>query len=253
MRVLASRRARRRLRPHFPHLAVAEGEGEVRVTRGWIKSDLYALDAAVEGARSLEIADDDIAVAVMTRYQRLVPRPHALHEVLYRHRTLHDLSLPLVAADYRHALDTWQWLLRLHPEADAALQIAALFHDVERLRSEPHARIEQHAPDYQRFKDAHARIGARMTRLILAGVVGEPMLARIEALIAGHEHHGDLSDADGLSFFSLNSFGFYDYYGAAHTRKKVAWTLARLSPRARALLDTVGLSPAVAGLVREAS
>ena len=66
----------------------------------------------------------------------------------------------------------------------------------------------------------------------------------------GHERRGEgidaavLADADALSFFSLNSPGFLSYYGPAHTRRKVAWTLARMRPAARA-------RPAGHRLVRE--
>ncbi len=70
-------------------------------------------------------------------------------EILRRHRQLHDLDKPLVKADFDHALDVWQWTLRLRPQSSLPLQVAALFHDIERLVSEADVRIEQHAPDYQ--------------------------------------------------------------------------------------------------------
>lgn len=63
--------------------------------------------------------------------------------LLRRHRSLHPADKPLVRADYRHALDVWQWVLRLDPEAGGAVQIAALFHDVERIFTEAESRSEQ--------------------------------------------------------------------------------------------------------------
>ncbi len=36
--------------------------------------------------------------------------------------------------DPRHAENTLDWLLKLKPDADEALQIAALGHDIERTR-----------------------------------------------------------------------------------------------------------------------
>ena len=78
---------------------------------------------------------------LLTRYQRLLPfvqrTDPMVARVLTRHRALFDLTKPLVLADYAHALDTWRWTLRLDVGASPALQLAALFHDVERLRSEP--------------------------------------------------------------------------------------------------------------------
>lgn len=83
------------------------------------------------------------------------------------------------------------------------------------------ARIEQHASDYRAFKNEHARRGAGMTR-------------------------------DALSFFSLNSTGFLHYYGVEHTRRKIAYTLARLRESAWWRLAGIRYHPVVAALLQEA-
>lgn len=187
-----------------------------------------------------------LALEVLTRYQCLVHRRNAhsatprFDGVLAEHLRLHDLSRPLVRADHSHALDTWQWVLRLAPDAGLALQAAALFHDVERLVSESGRRIEQHAADYQAFKDAHARAGADLAieALRRAGV-DAASCEQVHGLVSRHERPGDdeelarLNDADALSFFSLNAPGFERYYGPTHTAKKVAYTLGRLRPQQR--------------------
>jgi len=204
---------------------------------------------------------------ILTRCQRWMDRRNeasrgALFDrVLIRHRDAHDLAKPLVRADYDHALDTWQWVLRLAPDAGLAVQLAALFHDVERLASEADARIEHHAADYQAFKDDHAERGAEVAEALLAWVgVDAETRGRAARLIAEHEHlpePGDpdaaalslLNDADALSFFSLNSAGYLDYFGPEAARRKVAYTLRRLRPQARRYLDGVRLRPAVAAAV----
>ncbi len=201
---------------------------------------------------------------ILTRCQRWMDRRNeasrgALFDrVLAEHRDAHDLAKPLVRADYDHALDTWQWTLRLAPDADLAVQLAALFHDVERLSSEADARVEHQAADYQAFKDVHAERGAELAAALLAWVgVDAGTRERAARLIADHEHlppPGDpdgaalslLSDADALSFFSLNSAGYLDYFGPEATRRKVAYTLRRLRPEARRHLDGLRLRPAVA-------
>jgi hypothetical protein len=205
-----------------------------------------------------------VGLEVLTRYQRHVDRRNdassgpLFDAVLRAHAGLHDFGKPLVVADHDHALDTWQWLLRLEPEAPLALQLAALFHDVERLESEADRRVEHHAPDYQAFKDAHARRGGERARevLISAGL-DAATAARVGELVAVHERRAEaragddgaaidlLNDADALSFFSLNSAGYADYFGPAQTRRKVAYTLGRMSPRARAKLSGVRLRPDV--------
>jgi hypothetical protein len=186
-----------------------------------------------------------IAREILTRGQRLAPRRNAATEgawfdrVLDEHRGRHDLARPLVRADHDHALDAWQWSLRLDPEAPAAVQLAALLHDIERLTSEADARIEHLAPDYQAFKDAHARAGAHVAEALLrrAGV-DAALAAEVAALVAVHERAGNaalaaINDADALSFFSLNCPGYLAYFGPAQTAAKVAYTLARMSERAR--------------------
>jgi hypothetical protein len=205
------------------------------------------------------------ALEILTRYQGLIGRRNAASEgplfdsILARHLALHDLSKPLVVADYRHALDTWQWVLRLDPRADLALQISALFHDVERLLSEPDARVEHHVQDYQAFKDAHAARGADLTCALLSDLgVDTSTRERVRWLISRHErpeedtHLALLNDADALSFFSLNASGFARYFPLEHTRRKVSYTLGRLRPNQRWRLARVRLAPLVRRLLEEA-
>lgn len=209
----------------------------------------------------------EMAAAVLTRAQRCMGRRNRHSEatffdrVLSTHRALYDTKKPLVIADFDHALDVWQWMLRLDPNASAAAQIAALFHDIERLRSEADSRIEANAADYQAFKDAHARAGAEIVRACLREAdIDADIERRAVDLVAHHERFDDedeerklLGDADGLSFFSFNSPGFIDYFGEAHTRRKIVYTLGRLSPRARRRLDSLRLRQDIASLLRDCS
>ncbi|MFT3772761.1 MAG: DUF4202 family protein [Minicystis sp.] len=235
-------------------------------------ADPGALDARVDhaaarGAFGLRVVGlvprvDRACIELLTRYQRHVGRRNAAtatplwDRVLSRHRALHDLSLPLVRADYDHALDAWQWLLRLDPGASLAVQAAALFHDVERLESEAVARVEHHARSYDAFKDAHARRGAAIARALLAGAgVDAATVERVAFLVERHEKPGDdaelslLNEADALSFFSLNSPGFIDYYGPEHARMKVARSLGRLGPHAQSRVLGIRYRPDVRALV----
>ena len=234
------------------------------------------LDALAEEGRPLPLAAPvperlpRFAAEVLTRAQRLLDRRNAasrsrlFERALTHHRALHarhglgDAGRPLVRADYDHSLDVWQWTLRLAPEAGLAVQLAALLHDVERLLSEADRRIEHSAADYGDFKNAHARRGSQLADELLVEAGGCAALrCRVTGLIAGHEggqsaadpDFGLLADADSLSFFSLNSPGFLSYYGDDHTRRKVAFTLGRMSPAARGRLAGLRLVPEVAGMV----
>jgi len=203
---------------------------------------------------------------VKMRYQRLAPsrNEHSdnalFSSIVARHRALHTLSKPLVRADYDHALDVWQWLLRLSPAASLELQVAGLFHDVERLESEPDRRVEQSATDYLSFKTAHARRGATIVGEVLAPLaMSAASVTRVQQLISCHEQPRQdaelalLNDADALSFFALNSPGFIRYFDADHSAKKIAYTLSRMSPNARAWLRSVRLERQVSHLLEQAT
>ncbi|AUX46628.1 hypothetical protein SOCE26_081340 [Sorangium cellulosum] len=253
-----------------PHAAVDARAWRSSAIDLWaLDTHLHALDA--RGAFDLRLLHLDAlerggaartAYEVLTRCQRFVRRRNvasataAFARVLARHRDLYNLDKPLLRADYDHAIDVWQWMLRLDPGARVSAQAAALFHDIERLVSEADFRIEHHARDYQAFKDEHARRGAAMACATLAGLGLPPeVIDRVGDLVASHERPGDdaelalLNDADALSFFSLNSAGFLDYYGPEHTRAKVAYTLRRLRPAARALLPRIRCRPEIEGMI----
>jgi len=212
--------------------------------------------------------DSDIvweeAARLLCRAQRCIQRRNRhsdvswFTELLRLHRSLYDLDKPLVIADYDHALDVWQWTLRCDPDASAAVQVAALFHDIERLESEADQRVEALADDYGAFKDAHARQGAMTLRDVLRTSDIDPATARRAAeLVERHERAGEdherrvLADADALSFFSLNSPGFLDYFGPEHTMRKISHSLRRLSPKGRAKLAHVRLRADVLELFRQ--
>ncbi len=242
-------------------------------TRRWCDpgAELLTFDRLVHDAErigpfGLRVRGPDLLRAggeVLLRYQRLFPdrntlsRSEAFEAVLTRHRQAHDLRLPLVRADHDHTVDTWQWALRLDPEASLAVQIAALCHDLERLDSEAERRVEHLADDYDRFKAAHADAGARKVRSLLADVVPEATIARVATLVRRHEQRGEdpeaalLTDADALSFFSLNSPGYLRWFGSGPTAKKVAWTWRRLGPRARMRVAALRLEPAVRAFLPE--
>lgn len=269
----------RSVREEFPTATVAPlvaGAGELPTVslRAWRapENDPQGLDAelgrrAVRGALRIAVVLDDVHAApalreILTRAQPYLDRRNAasrsavFDRALSAHRALHDLGKPLVRADYAHAVDVWQWTLRLDPDADLAVQLAALFHDVERLATEADVRVEQHAEHYAAFKRAHARAGAVMARRALAPVgPSADVLDRVEALVAEHETPGAertlLNDADALSFFSLNSAGFVDYYGRDHARTKIGYTLGRMSAAAQSRLGSIRLRADVAALLEE--
>jgi Domain of unknown function (DUF4202) len=219
--------------------------------------------AATTTEAELQAAARQVAI----RCQRLRGRRNAAStsepftRVLAGHRRLYGRPLPQVVAAYAHAVDTWQWLLRLEPEAGQALQLAALFHDVERLTSAAEAYEGQAAPSSPISKDDHARRGAWIADELLAELgIDLGTRVRVHRLIRCHERLPGprdpaavdlilLNDADALSFFSLSCAGYLDSCGAERTARKVAYTVARLSVRARPHLAGLRLPAAVARLL----
>lgn len=142
-----------------------------------------------------------------------------------------------VPEDPGHAENTLAWLLKLCPDADAALQLAALAHDIERARVN---RLSRHDfSDYDRFKAMHAAIGARMAgRCFRAAGVAPAIRREACRLIRLHESGGDprsdlLKDADSISFFDHNLPAYFEREGPEESLRRARWGYARLSARGR--------------------
>ena len=149
-----------------------------------------------------------------------------------------------VPEDFRHGENTVSWLIRLRPDADIALKLAALGHDIERADERRKVRRKDF-PDYDSFKSAHARQSAALLDVLLdaCGVSGE-IRREVKRLVALHEVGGDprsdlLQDADSLSFFEVNLPLFAAREGTEVTRKRCLWGFQRLSALGRARLTDI--------------
>ncbi len=149
-----------------------------------------------------------------------------------------------VPEDSRHAENTLVWLLRLEPDADEALQIAALAHDIDRAIE----RIKVRRADfdnYDDFKAAHARNSAEILRAILTGCsVERDIVEEACRLVVLHEVGGDpdsdlLKDADSISFFDANLPLYYQREGWDETKRRSHWGYRRLTPRAQEIVKRI--------------
>lgn len=166
-----------------------------------------------------------------------------------------------VEEDPRHAENTLEWLLHLQPNADDALQLAALGHDIDRATPERIRREDY--PDYDAFKSAHARRGARLLRGILEDCGVESAIVKEACRLAAlHEVGGDLrsdllKDADGISFFEVNMPLYHQREGRQETRRRSLWGYGRLSTRAKEIVNHIsheeeGLMSLLIEVIREA-
>ncbi len=161
-----------------------------------------------------------------------------------------------VPEDPRHADNTLEWLLRLAPDAGEALQLAALAHDIDRTTPERVRRKDY--PDYDVFKAAHARRGARLLRGILEDCwVESTIVTEACRLVEVHEVGGDpdadlLKDADSISYFDGNLPLYYQREGWAETKRRSLWGYRRLSERARKIVENISYEEeALTRLLRE--
>ncbi len=162
-----------------------------------------------------------------------------------------------VPEDPCHADNTFEWLLRLEPDASEAIQLAALAHDIDRAIE----RIKVRRADfdnYDAFKAAHARNSAEILRPILTACGVERNIVEESCrLVEFHEVGGDpgsdlLKDADSISYFDVNLPLYYQREGWAETKRRSLWGYRRLSARARKIVENIGYEEeAMIRLLRE--
>jgi len=162
-----------------------------------------------------------------------------------------------VPEDPRHADNTLEWLLRLEADADMALQLAALAHDIDRAVEETKVR-RANFNDYNAFKAAHARHSAELLRPILTACgVTRDIVDKACRLVMLHEVGGEpdadlLKDADSISYFDVNLPLYYQREGYAETKRRSLWGYRRLSARARKIVGNIGYEEeAINRLLRE--
>ena len=154
-----------------------------------------------------------------------------------KNKILEIISNSPIPEDLEHAKNTLSWILRLKPDADSSLKIAALGHDIERAVPE---RIKRNKfKDFDEFKSAHALRSAEILKKILVEFnYPKSIIDEVYDLVKKHEHGGDLKsdilkDADSLSFFENNIKYFYKREGFDKTLERAIWGIKRLSPQAK--------------------
>jgi len=149
-----------------------------------------------------------------------------------------------VEEDSRHADNTLEWLLRLEPDADDALQLAALAHDIDRAIEKTKVKRADF-DDYDAFKAAHALNGAEILRPILSACgVENNIVDEACRLLEVHEVGGDsrsdlLKDVDSISYFEVNLPFYYRREGWNEAKRRSSWGYRRLSPRAKEIVKHI--------------
>lgn len=145
--------------------------------------------------------------------------------------------------DPAHSKSTKKWVLNLKPDADEALQIAALAHDIERGFSTPEEdKAKEDFSRYEELKMEHSKRSADIICDILKKYDFEDsFIKRVRYLVEHHEFGGDedsdlLKDADSISFFEENLKGYFKKFGEEKTISKIKFMFDRMSERAKEIV-----------------
>jgi len=157
-----------------------------------------------------------------------------------------------------HSVNTLEWVFRLRPGADHALQIAALGHDIERACED--RRVSAKGYDtFEQFKEAHALTSAQVISEIMEEIgVEQGLIDDVARLVAHHESGGNereevLKNADTLSFFQVCLPLYFDRHGPDRTRKRMVWGFRKLPETLRReVAEMEFMDPELEKLVREA-
>lgn len=151
------------------------------------------------------------------------------------------ISKSEIPEDSEHSKNTRAWILRLKPEADMALQIAGLGHDIERSIKELKINRENYTC-YDDFKMAHARNSAKVLRELLAQYdLVKIIRDKVVNLVTHHEFGGSpeaniLMEADSISYFDVNVQFYFRRNSKSETAFRIMWGYQRLSDEGKAIV-----------------
>ena len=151
------------------------------------------------------------------------------------------ISKSQVPEDSIHSQNTREWILKLKPEADMGLQIAALGHDIERSIEERKIKREEFT-DYNEFKKAHSQNSAIILHEILVKYnFNQDFIDKVVHLVLLHEFGGTpeaniLKCADSISYFDVNLPYYFQRHSEEETVFRIEWGYNKLSKAARSIV-----------------
>lgn len=157
--------------------------------------------------------------------------------------------------EYDHSQSVWQWVLKLKPEANIALQIAALGHDIDR-SIEDYRIMKAKFATYDEYKKEHTLLSAKIICDILKKHnFDKTTIDEVRHLIENHEVGGEgdveiLKEADSIAFFNN-----LPHYRQTHTRKettdKIKFMYDRLNKKAQSMINQINFNTESAKLFKE--
>jgi len=154
-----------------------------------------------------------------------------------------------IEEDLGHSETTLQWLLKLKPDADEALQIAALAHDIERgVTKKSETSLSDYKNGYAEYKKQHASMSAKIISEMLQRYGYDDKFAeKVKKLVENHEVGGSpetdvLRDADSLSFFLYNLSFNLKRNGREIAKEKIKFMYSRMSEKAKEIAQKIDLA-----------
>jgi|SRR3989338_7415549 len=145
------------------------------------------------------------------------------------------------SSQIKHFIRTVHWMKELKPDADDALFISAVAHDIERVFRKQDMEDKKRSLSYTdpEFFRLHEERGAEIIGDFLKqqGATAE-IIERVKMLVSKHEEGGNddqnlLKDADSVSFFETNISLFLTKHvqdvGKEKVREKFDWMYKRIT------------------------
>ncbi len=161
--------------------------------------------------------------------------------------------------DPKHSELTLKWVLKLKPDADEALQIAALAHDIERAIT---GILEKDLDDYSKiheYKQEHAIRSANITfDLLKKHQYDDNIIDKVKNLIINHEVGGNeeadlLRDADSIAYFDYNVKFYHEICGDDQIIEKIKFMYNRMSDQSKDIVKKLKFSNKIKTLFEEAT
>lgn len=240
------------LPPHGPRLPALDAVSWAREPAEVASFDAWGEELAARGPLHIAILGEAAAVElcaiqVLTRAQRWLARRNAESATVPFSRLLARLAKtratcgPIARSAHDHALDVWQWVLRLDPHASLETQLAALLLHAERLSC---VAVDE------------ATSGSERCRALLLEASFDPgVVERVLRSMSQPVRRDEprlIDAADALSFLSLDSAVYLARFGPERTARVVCSVLRRLGDAGEALVGTIKLDPLVQGWVERA-
>ncbi|MDD5340941.1 MAG: DUF4202 family protein [Patescibacteria group bacterium] len=145
--------------------------------------------------------------------------------------------------EFDHLHSVWQWVLKLKPGANIALQLAALGHDIDRSIEERRIKKQDFAT-YDEYKEEHALLSAQiMCEILRKYNFDESTIVKVKHLIENHEVGGSgdieiLKEADSVAFFN-NLPHYLEMHTPNETIDKIKFMYNRLNDKAKSMVNQI--------------